>query len=73
MRFDQIQIPAFGPFTDFSLGFPSSENDLHLIYGLNERGKSSLLRSIDHLLFGIPARTDDNFIHANPKLRIGAS
>ena len=73
MRFDQIQIPAFGPFTDFSLGFPSSENDLHLIYGRNERGKSSLLRSIDHLLFGIPPRTSDNFIHANPKLRIGAS
>ena len=73
MRFDQIQIPAFGPFTDFSLTFESRPNDLHLIYGANERGKSSLLRAIDQLLFGIPARSTDNFLHAHQKLRIGAT
>ena len=73
MRFDQLQIPAFGPFTDFSLTFESGPNDLHLIYGANERGKSSLLRAIDQLLFGIPARSTDNFLHAHQKLRIGAT
>ncbi|NCF86243.1 MAG: AAA family ATPase [Verrucomicrobiaceae bacterium] len=73
MRFDQLQIPAFGPFTDFSLTFESNSNDLHLIYGANERGKSSLLRAIDHLLFGIPPRSTDNFLHAHQKLRIGAT
>ncbi len=72
MRFDSLTIPAFGPFTDFSLKFPESKYDLHLIYGANEAGKSSLLRAIHHLFFGVPSRTSDNFIHANAKLLIGA-
>ncbi|GAA5483861.1 AAA family ATPase [Haloferula sargassicola] len=73
MRFDSIQIPAFGPFTGLKLSFPKSETDLHLIYGPNEAGKSSLLRAIHHLLYGIPTRTEDNFLHPYGKLLIGAS
>ncbi|YCM43389.1 AAA family ATPase [Verrucomicrobiaceae bacterium 227] len=73
MRFDQLNIPAFGPFSDFSLELPSSKYDVHLIYGANEAGKSSLLRAIRHLFFGIPTRTTDNFLHQNAKLLIGAT
>ena len=73
MRFDQLKIPAFGPFSDFSLKLPPSKYDIHLIYGANEAGKSSLLRAIRHLFFGIPTRTTDNFLHANTKLLIGAT
>jgi len=73
MRFDQLTIPAFGPFNNFSLELPSSQYDVHLIYGANEAGKSSLLRAIRHLFFGIPTRTTDNFLHPNPKLLIGAT
>lgn len=73
MRFDQIQIPAFGPFTEFSLAFPKTEKDLHLIHGPNEAGKSSLLRALRHLLFGIPVQTTDNFRHGYQKFRIGAT
>lgn len=73
MRFDQIHIPAFGPFTDFTLDFPRSKYDVHLIYGPNEAGKSSLLRAIRQLLYGIPVRSTDSFLHPNPQLRIGAT
>ncbi len=73
MRFQELQIPAFGPFTDFSLPLPETKNDVHLIYGPNEAGKSSLLRALRYLLYGIPTRTTDSFRHQNPQLRIGAT
>lgn len=73
MRFDSLDIPAFGPFTGFGLEFPSVKYDVHLIYGQNEAGKSSLLRAINQLFFGIPSRTGDNFLHGNTKLLIGAA
>lgn len=73
MRLDSLSIPAFGPFSDFSLDFPKSKYDVHLIYGANEAGKSSLLRAIHHLFFGIPRSTPDNFLHPNSQLLIGAS
>lgn len=74
MRFDQLHIPAFGPFTDFRLDLSDRKGgDFHVIYGANEGGKSSLLRAIDQALFGIPARSTDNFLHSHPNLRIGAT
>ena len=73
MRLDSFKIPAFGPFSDFSLELPKSDHDIHLIHGRNEAGKSSLLRAINGLFFGIPSRTSDNFLHANAKLLIGAT
>ncbi|MBK1790160.1 YhaN family protein [Persicirhabdus sediminis] len=73
MRFDSINIPAFGPFTEFNQEFGNSGYDIHLIYGANEAGKSSLLRGIHQMFFGIPSQTKDNFIHPNPKLRIGGT
>ncbi|HBV62698.1 MAG TPA: hypothetical protein DEF45_06710 [Rhodopirellula sp.] len=73
MRFETLNIPAFGPFTSVSCEFVSSQHDLHVIYGPNEAGKSSLLRGIHHLLYGFPTSTDDNFLHDYKKLRIGAT
>jgi uncharacterized protein YhaN len=73
MRFDSLNIPAYGPFTGYSLSFTPSAQDLHVIYGKNEAGKSSLLRAIHHLLYGIPNSTSDDFIHEYKKLRIGAT
>ena len=43
---------------------------LHIVYGPNEAGKSSALRGLKALLYGIDERTLDNFLHANDKLRI---
>ena len=70
MRFRRLEIPAYGPFTDFTLDLPKGSTDFHLIYGPNEAGKSSLLRAIRSLLFGIPGQTTDNFQHDYKKLRI---
>lgn len=70
MRFDRIHIPAFGPFTNLDLFFPAQGGDLHLIYGPNEAGKSSLLRAFRDLLFGIHGQSPDNFLHDYKALRI---
>jgi len=70
MRFDRLQIPAFGPFTNLDFIFPAQGGDLHVIYGSNEAGKSSLLRAFRDLLFGIHGQSPDNFLHDYKELRI---
>lgn len=72
MRFQQIQLIAYGPFQDRCLTFESSSSHFHIIYGPNEAGKSSSLRAITDFLYGIPSRTTDDFLHPYSKLRIGA-
>ena len=73
MKILALHLRAFGPFTDERLDLSAGEQGLHLIYGPNEAGKSSALRAIEQLFFGIPANSSDNFIHPYPKLRIGAA
>lgn len=68
MRIDELNLAAFGPFTDRVLDF--GKKGLHIVYGPNEAGKSSALRGLKALLYGIDERTLDNFLHANDKLRI---
>jgi uncharacterized protein YhaN len=72
MKIDQLQLIAYGPFSDRELDFSNAGRAFHLIYGANEAGKSSALRALRNLLFGIPVRTRDSFRHPHPKLRIGA-
>ena len=72
MRIDRLDLIAYGPFTDKSLNLSDGASGLHLIYGDNEAGKSTSLRALIAWLFGIPTRrTKDNYLHANPQLRIG--
>lgn len=68
MRIAELNLAAFGPFTDRVLAF--DEVGLHVVYGPNEAGKSSALRGLKALLHGVEERTIDNFLHANDKLRI---
>lgn len=70
MRFQRLSLPAFGPFTDLELSFPLAGHDFHVIYGGNEAGKSSLLRAIRDLLFGIHGQSPDNFLHPYKHLRL---
>ena len=70
MRFDTLNLLAFGPFTSCKFSFQESRHDLHVIHGPNEAGKSSLLRAIHHLLYGFPSSTPDDFMRYR-KLRIG--
>ena len=71
MRLVRLLLPAFGPFTDKRLDFSTGSSDLHLIYGPNEAGKSSALRAMTDLRFGIPLRSPDDFVHSSGDLRIG--
>ena len=72
MRIQELQLLAYGPFTDCVLKFSAGTEGLHIVYGPNEAGKSSMLRAIQGLLFGIPAKCSDDQIHEKKKLRIGA-
>ena len=71
MRIDRLDLIAYGPFSEKSLNLSDGVSGLHLIYGDNEAGKSTSLRALIAWLFGIPTRTNDNYLHANPQLRIG--
>jgi len=71
MRIDRLDLIAYGPFTDKSLDLSNGISGLHLIYGDNEAGKSTSLRALIAWLFGIETRTNDNYLHSNPQLRIG--
>jgi uncharacterized protein YhaN len=71
MKILELQLLAFGPFTDLRLDLTAGEQGLHVLFGPNEAGKSSALRALRALLYGIPNNTTDNFQHENPKLRIG--
>ena len=70
MKIQELNLAAFGPFTDRVLVFDQETIGLHIVYGPNEAGKSSALRGLKALLYGIEERTPDNFLHANDKLRI---
>lgn len=71
MRIDRLDLIAYGSFTEKSLDLSEGKLGLHILYGDNEAGKSTSLRALTRWLFGIPARTNDNYLHSNPQLRIG--
>ncbi|MBL4584401.1 MAG: AAA family ATPase [Pseudomonadales bacterium] len=71
MKLETLNLLAFGPFTERVLSFDAP--GLHIVYGPNEAGKSSSLRALKALFYGIDNRSRDNFIHANNKLRVGAT
>jgi uncharacterized protein YhaN len=73
MRIDRLELLAYGPFTDKVLDFSGRPRALQLVYGPNEAGKSSTLRALVGLLYGIETRTQDAHQHDMNKLRIGAT
>jgi uncharacterized protein YhaN len=73
MKISRLDLKAFGPFTDEVLDLSAGECGLHLVYGPNEAGKSSALRALNQLLYGIPSRTSDDFNHSYANLRIGGA
>ena len=73
MRIDQLALTAFGPFTNLTLDLSGgAPGGVHVVFGLNEAGKSTALRAVIALFFGIPARTQDAHLHPYGKLRLGA-
>jgi len=70
MRIAQLDLKAFGHFTDRRITFDAG-TDFHIAYGPNEAGKTTISRALKAALFGVPERTTDNHLHANPNLRVG--
>lgn len=74
MRLVRLDLVAFGPFTDRSLDFSGgAPGGLHVVYGRNAAGKSTALRAIADLLFGIPPKSNDDHVHPYQSLRIRAT
>ena len=69
MKLRTLFLTAFGPFTGTALDFSGPAN-LHLVYGANEAGKSSALRAITDLRYGIPPRSKDDFVHVFKDMRL---
>ena len=74
MRLRRLDLLRYGRFTEESLDLPLPDRqpDFHVVFGLNEAGKSTALLAIEDLLFGIPRNSPLNFLHANPEMRVGA-
>ena len=74
MRLVRLDLVAFGSFTDKSLDFSGgAPGGLHLVYGRNAAGKSTALRAISDLLFGIPLKSSDDHVHPYQQLRVRAA
>ena len=74
MRLRRLDLLRYGRFTKESLDLPLPDRqpDFHVVFGLNEAGKSTALLAIEDLLFGIPRNSALNFLHTNPEMRVGA-
>ena len=73
MKILELDLRAFGPFTGRKLDLSGGSQGLHFLFGPNEAGKSSALKAIRQLLYGIDHQTDQDFIHKHKELRIGAT
>ncbi len=72
VKFIEIYLTAYGSFTELTFDFSAGSQGLHFILGANEAGKSTALRGIKNLLYGIPQRCPDDFLHPYAKMRVGA-
>ncbi|MBK6514851.1 MAG: AAA family ATPase [Polyangiaceae bacterium] len=72
MRILSLRLLAFGPFDDRELDFSGRPEALTVVYGRNEAGKSTSLRALEGLLFGIES-TQDAHKHAPANLRVGGT
>ncbi len=76
MRFDRLDLVRYGRFSEAVLDFGSRVSggpDLHVVYGPNEAGKTTILNGMLDLLFGIEARSSYSFRHGYDQMRIGGA
>jgi uncharacterized protein YhaN len=70
MRIIELNLLAYGKFTDHKLAFPKATHDFHVIIGPNEAGKSTLRRAITELLFGMAHQSTLGFKHPQSDLKV---
>ncbi|QND54575.1 AAA family ATPase (plasmid) [Phyllobacterium sp. 628] len=76
MRLRKLDLTRYGKFTDYSLDFGEAvagSPDLHIVYGLNEAGKSTAFAAYLDFLFGIEERSKYAFLHPYTAMQIGAT
>ncbi len=76
MRLKRLDLTRYGKFTDRALDFGEAqpgEPDLHIVYGPNEAGKSTLFAAWLDLIYGIPTQSPYGFLHAYATMRVGAA
>ena len=75
MRLDRLDLSRFGAFTGRTLDFgeaPDRAADLHVVFGPNEAGKSTLFAAWLALLFGLPRESPYAFKHGRDMLEVRA-
>lgn len=72
MKLIELNLRAYGPFTNKAIQFEngSGNSGLHLILGPNEAGKSTALRALRAVLFGMEEKRDAH-LHPWDMLRVG--
>lgn len=70
MKIAQLDLKAFGHFTNRSISFEGGP-DFHIAYGPNEAGKTTMSRALKAALFGVPERTTDSHLHGPASIRVG--
>ncbi|UVC12208.1 AAA family ATPase (plasmid) [Rhizobium sp. TH2] len=75
MRLSRLDLVRYGKFTDHSIDFgvprPGTP-DLHIVYGLNEAGKSTAFAAYLDLLYDIGQVSNYNFLHPYNTMKVGA-
>ncbi len=72
MRIHRLKLERYGHFDDLELEFPEGQPDLHIVYGRNEAGKSTVLRAVIDLLCGIRRHRPYPFPYRDRDVRISA-
>lgn len=73
MRVQRLDLISYGQLRDESLDFSSPDAGLTVVVGPNEAGKSTAMRALVSLLFGIERRTTDDHGYGREGLKVGAN
>ena len=71
MRIERLDLHSYGHFRGQSLDLSAPTSRLVIVLGPNEAGKSTAMRALDALLFGIARSSSDHFGQGRPSLRVG--
>ena len=66
MKIKEINLKAFGAFSDATIDLAGSNSGLQIVYGPNEAGKSTAMRAVYTSLFGFAHQSNDSARHSKP-------
>lgn len=74
MRIQRLDMTRYGRFTDYSIDFGKrrhGKSDLHVIFGPNEAGKTTIFNGYLDFLYGIPNLSPYGFKHEYRNMQVG--